>query len=76
MPDFLHLLFISDLRRHSLHFSETPDLLSSSVEKKNRFDILKSDMQKNNALCVSDGIPPEVFQQFEKMNHKVRIFFF
>ncbi|GFT91757.1 rab11 family-interacting protein 2 [Nephila pilipes] len=61
-----------NLRRHTLQLSESPELsvlALSNHQKKNRIEALKSESPKNN-LPVLDGIPPEVIQQYEKMNQK------
>ncbi|GFW24424.1 rab11 family-interacting protein 1 [Trichonephila clavipes] len=61
-----------NLRRHTLQLSESPELsvlALSNHQKKNRMECLKSESLKNN-LSTPEGIPPQVIQQYEKMNHK------
>lgn len=59
----------SNLRRHTLHLPESPNLLTlSNAEKRNKLDISNSELLKTAPAL--DGIPPEVIQQFERMDHK------
>ncbi|XP_054718437.1 rab11 family-interacting protein 1-like [Uloborus diversus] len=57
-----------NLRRHTLQLTETPDLSTLTLQKKNRPESLNSNYFKNNN--APEGIPAEVFQQYEKMNQK------
>lgn len=50
-----------NLRRHTLQLPDPPDLLNlSSGERKNRMD----------RSSLPNSIPPEVLQQFQRMNHE------
>ncbi|CAL1295560.1 unnamed protein product [Larinioides sclopetarius] len=58
-----------DLRRHTLQLSESPDLAVLSLSNHQKRSILKPESPKNNS-SIPEGFPPEVIQQYEKMNHK------
>ncbi|KFM57667.1 hypothetical protein X975_19088, partial [Stegodyphus mimosarum] len=62
-----------NLRRHTLQLAESSDLSGLTLlnnQKKNRSDSLKSESPRNNQSPIPEGIPIEVIQQYEKMNHK------
>lgn len=65
-------LFFPDLRRHTLHLPEAPNLLAlSSNDKKDKVDLLN--IESSKPTPIPEGIPSEVIQQFERMNHKVSL---
>lgn len=66
------IFIFPDLRRHTLHLPEAPNLLAlSSNDKKDKGDILN--IESSKPTPIPEGIPSEVIQQFERMNHKVRL---
>ncbi|GBN66741.1 hypothetical protein AVEN_135204-1 [Araneus ventricosus] len=58
-----------NLRRHTLQLSESPDLAVLSLSNHQKRSVLKPESPKNNS-SIPEGFPPEVIQQYEKMNHK------
>ncbi|XP_042900047.1 rab11 family-interacting protein 2 isoform X1 [Parasteatoda tepidariorum] len=67
----------NNLRRHTLQLSESPDLsvlALANSKKKNALESLKQDLPKNNQASTPEGIPPEIIQQYEKMNHKELVY--
>ncbi|GIY06700.1 hypothetical protein CDAR_578052 [Caerostris darwini] len=58
-----------NLRRHTLQLSESPELSVLALSNHQKRNAPKLESPKNNAI-IPEGFPPEVIQQYEKMNHK------